>query len=193
MKKGKIAFMLLIFFSIAIQGDTQKKCEKGDRCCKKNGRWLEWNECGIKKSETNYEEGTKQGLYIEWHRNGQKITEGKYLHGKKTGRWLKWDQTGNLLFEEYWKEDRVMRIKDLVHFTEKIFIYYPDGQKKYERECKGDKKHGEWIKWDVNGNKRYEREYKDGMKHGKWKTWDAQGNITGEEIWKNGEIIEKVK
>lgn len=179
--------------SAAWYRNGQKKCEKEYRCGKENGRWLEWDERGIKRSEINYADGVKQGIYTEWQPNGQKTTEGKYLQDMKEGRWLKWDPSGNLLCEEYWKENRLKRINDLVRHTEKTFIYYPGGQKKYARVCKGNKKHGKWIKWDVNGTKRYEREYKDGMKHGKWITRDGQGNIIGEEIWENGKMIEKTR
>ena len=171
----------------------QKKCEREYRYDKENGSWMIWEKSGRKKSETNYLGGLKHGLYIEWHPNGQKINEGKYLKGDKDGRWLKWEKNGNLLFEESWKHGRLMLIKDLVHHTERLMIYYPSGQKKYERGYKRKMKHGKWSKWDVYGSKRYEREYKDGMKHGKWIEWDKNGNITGEEIWEKGELIKKIK
>lgn len=179
--------------SIEWYRNGQKKCEQAYHLGKRNGRWLEWHRCGTKRSETNYAEGVRHGIYIEWQPDGQRTIEGKYRQDMKEGRWLKWDHAGNLLCEEYWRDNRLKQVKDLVQHTDKIFLYYPGGQKKYERECKGNIKHGKWIKWDVNGNKRYEREYKDGMKHGKWITWDSQGNIIGQEIWENGAMIKKIK
>lgn len=202
METGKMAFLMLVCLLLTVYGSAQKKVlyfEAGRQVSEKEfidkggtGKKVLLVD-GIKISEIELKEGQKHGKSIEWHPNGQKITEGKYSQGQKNGRWLKWDQGGNLLFDETWKDGRLKHINDLVHFTEKTFIYYPGGQKKYEREFKGKKKHGKWNKWDVNGNKRYEREYQEGMKHGTWTTWDAQGNISGEEIWNMGKIIKKVK
>lgn len=202
MKTVKMAFLLLVCFLLPVYGSAQKKVlyfEAGRQVSEKE--FIEKGGTGkevllvdgIKVSEIELKEGQKHGKAIALYPNGQKESEGKYWQGKKKGRWLKWDQGGSLLFEESWNEDCLRRIKDLVHFSEKTFLYYPGGQKKYERGFKGDKRHGKWIKWDVNGNKRYEREYQEGMKHGKWTTWDAQGNISGEEIWDMGEIIKKMK
>lgn len=170
-----------------------KRCEIKYKNGKENGRCLEWDKNGIKKIETNYLNGSKHGQCLEWHYNGQKNSEGKYLNDKKEGRWLKWDKYGNLIFEEFWKKGRLILIKDLVHYTSKSVIYYPNGHKRYQREFKGTVRNGRWIKWNINGNKVYEREYKDGMKHGKWVEWDVNENITTVEIWDKGKMTKKIK
>ena len=159
---------------------------------KKNGRWIFWNQNGMRRSETNYSEDLKHGQSLQWHINGQKEIEGKYCKDKKEGRWLHWDTNGNLQAEELWKQGRLILKKDLVNYTRKSMIYYAAGQKRYQREYKGDLKHGQWIKWNINGRQIYVRQYKNGMRHGNWREWDGKGNIVSEEIWDNGRMVKKI-
>ena len=157
-----------------------------------SGRMIIFYPDGKKQIETGYQKNIKNGQHLEWHQNNQKVVEGKYEKGKKQGRWLKWDEKGNLIFEESWKNGKIILIKNLIRKTEKSSIYYKNGRIRYEREYRGNSKHGKWIKWDSNGNKIYEREYKDGMKHGKWIEWDGQGNIISEKQWEMGEKIKEI-
>ena len=173
--------------------NRQKKCEGKYLSGRKDGKWLEWYDDGTKKIKANLLMGSKHGQYLEWHANGQQKSSGNYFIGREEGLWLKWDLEGRLIFEELWKQGRLLERKDKVHKTKIIFIYYQEGQKKYRKEFMGDLRHGKWCKWFINGQKLYEYEYRDGMKHGELIEWDSYGEVAVREIWKEGRLINKIR
>ena len=158
--------------------NRQKKCEGKYLSGQKDGKWLEWYDDGAKKIKANFLMGSKHGQYLEWHANGQKKYLGDCFIGHKEGLWLRLDFEGTPIFEEWWKWGRLSEVEDLAHKTKIFFIYYPDGQKKYRKEFKGDLRHGKWCKWFINGKRSFELEYRKGMKHGTWTEYDTNGKIT---------------
>ena len=55
---------------------------------KREGRHIEWDEDGHKRSEENYKNGKQDGLVKFWHENGQKKGEGTYKDGEEVS--VKW-------------------------------------------------------------------------------------------------------
>ena len=65
-------------------------------------------------------------------------------------------------------------------------LYYENGNKKYEGECKDDKRNGKGVSYYENGNIEYEGEYKDGKKNGSGVSYYNNGNKQYEGEWKDG-------
>lgn len=63
-----------------------------------DGKSIQFNEYGYKKSITNYKNGIKEGMYIKFHKDGKTINEkGLYKDGTKEGDWLTFDASGKKL------------------------------------------------------------------------------------------------
>jgi hypothetical protein len=54
-------------------------------------------------------------------------------------------------------------------------VYYPSGDKHWEREYQRGRQEGYEREWDELGNLREEKRYHLGVLHGLWKEWDASG------------------
>ena len=48
----------------------------------KNGKWVQWDESGIKRGEGNYKDGERDGKWYEWNSNGKKKRDGIFKNGK---------------------------------------------------------------------------------------------------------------
>lgn len=73
-------------------------------------------------------------------------------------------------------------------FREKVKVtaFYENGQKRYEGEFAGDKRHGYWIYWYENGNKWSEGYFKNDLRDGFGTTWYDNGQKHFEGSYKDG-------
>ena len=72
------------------------------------------------------------------------------------------------------------------YFTE----WYPNGQKREERNFRLNEKNGFRILWHQNGNKKQEESWKHGRKDGLWTAWYQDGQKKEEGIYRNDSLHE---
>ena len=73
---------------------------------------------------------------------------------------------------------------------EAITDYYDNGQKKYERTCKGRELDGPVTWWYESGQKSKQINYKNGKKDGPFIVWNEKGEEIRRENYKDGELVE---
>lgn len=98
----------------------------------KTGKWIEYNENGVKEAELTYDKGKingkskiffpngevqiqqnyvddeLDGLIVAYHENGEIKTEGYFAKGNRTGMWYYYYQDGSLSDKEYYVDGEVV-------------------------------------------------------------------------------------
>jgi antitoxin component YwqK of YwqJK toxin-antitoxin module len=85
-----------------------------------------------------------------------------------------------------YKDDIAFMPNEDKPFTGKYELYYPNGNKKIERNYLEGKHSGLSIFWYENGQKDVEGNFKDGYKNGLFTLWDESGNKISENNYING-------
>ena len=136
----------------------QKSQEENYKDGKKEGRWTEYYESGLKKEEGNriaeydYSDSTNfplgrllylhsNGLHTKWYENGQKEEEGNYVMGKETGLWMSWYESGELRSEIQYVGNEVSH----------AIFWYKNGQKEREAFFTGNESGYRETKWTSYG------------------------------------------
>src|SRR5258705_120146 len=60
----------------------------------RHGRFIEYYDGGVTKSEGEYFDGKEEGIWRDFHANGQLAAEGCYEAGKESGVWRFYDVNG---------------------------------------------------------------------------------------------------
>ena len=74
---------------------------------KVHGKWLEWYPGGEKKGEGILNHGT--GTFVVFYRKGTKKEQREIKDGKMHGRWIWWDISGNVVKEEIYKDNKLVK------------------------------------------------------------------------------------
>ncbi len=63
---------------------------------KKQGKWNQWFEDGIKKEEAVFFDNLYHGTYKAFYPSGKPLAEGKFRMGNKTGNWIYYTPSGKV-------------------------------------------------------------------------------------------------
>lgn len=78
-------------------------------------------------------------------------------------------------------------IEQLSNDVLKVTYYYEDGSVSQIGTFKDNKRHGEWISYNLQGEKTAQAEYTNGEKSGKWFFWN--GNQLREVDYNNNAVV----
>lgn len=95
----------------------------------REGRYLFWNDEGIKTGEAQFEAGEYHGTYTEWSPEGLKKRERTFKRGKLDGPTTWWDKGGKP-FVGFYVDGRPMDgiFVELLDTGERKILQYRDGQ-----------------------------------------------------------------
>jgi len=160
---------------------------------------------GNKKAEGNYKDGEFNGKYINYNNKGIKIEEGTFVHAKKEGETKIWYENNQLKMTGFYKNgyrdslwtfyypNNIKQEEGYFKKDNKVNIWkswYDNNQleeeKKYEDSTiytlnfwnkKGEQTitngNGKYITYFENGNINFKGQFKDGLKDGLWEKFDA--------------------
>ncbi len=116
------------------------------------GKYTEFFESGIMKSEINITQGKVEGFAIYYYENGSKMESGIYLAGLRDGLWEKWSEKGIKTGEANYK----VGVKDGMWI-----VWDEQGSKRMDMHYISGQKSGKWLMWDEKGILSGERIYSD--------------------------------
>lgn len=76
---------------------------------KKHGKYIKWNEDGVKVDECDYIHGKLHGKCVSWHANSQIAREGYYEEGELHGKVTTWSMSGKVLTTEHYEHGKLVR------------------------------------------------------------------------------------
>ena len=105
--------------------------------------------CGYKRYEYYKKNGKHHGKWCEFYENGVIKSERDYFEGEIQGKWVEYFKSGRK-----WKETYSENSDGLKGITTKIF-YYRNGVKSREEQIKNDKIYGDIIEYNKDGSLKF--------------------------------------
>ena len=72
----------------------------------REGKWISYNELGLKTGEAGYSVDLKEGLWRVWDEKGILRYEMFYRKGQKAGLWIMYDENGNKVSEKRYSDEK---------------------------------------------------------------------------------------
>lgn len=154
-----------------------------------HGRFVQWFDEGVVKTEGTYARGLRTGRWVEYDVDGQRIgestyvadmldgpylgvvdgqrVEGQYRAGRREGAWRHYDLLGNKTSEGVFKSDRR---------EGRWTLYLEDGYRA-EGSFVADKREGRWVIFGPRGARRAEGQVVHGVRQGSWTEYDDEGRL----------------
>jgi antitoxin component YwqK of YwqJK toxin-antitoxin module len=130
--------------------------------------------------------GKKDGRWIYWNNKGLKISISDYSNGKKIGGinldyfYHNHNQISNIF--SYKGE----KFNYLTNRDGRQVSYYSNGELRYDTIFKNGLANGKWTGWYENGEIAHELNYKNDKLDGLQKKWNEKGNLSYTAIYRNG-------